>query len=458
LLDFLSADQHAAVAERMRQVRVGGAAPLAERILRRMDGKAVDVETTSQSFVHDGTPAILTIIRDVTEHKRLEAQVRQSQKMEAVGQLAGGVAHDFNNLLTVIMSYSGLLASSAENGSGLARDLGEIRSAAERAAALTHQLLAFSRRQVLQPQVIDLNDLTGRLEGMLRRLVREDIELVTSYHPLLHPVSADPGQLEQVIVNLVVNAGDAMPAGGRLVIETMAVQLDARSPMLPNGAQPGPFVLLTVSDSGHGMDELTRSKIFDPFFTTKDPGKGTGLGLSTVYGIVQQSGGSISVYSEPGLGTTFKIYLPHASTGAVPASPKTVKSPIAGGSETVLLVEDDARVRGTAQRVLESAGYVVLLAATGAEALALLETQRERVGLMLTDLVMPEMGGRNLASRVASRWPDMKIIFMSGYTEDAASRASILAPGAQFLDKPFTPETLTGKVREVLQGASVPVS
>jgi PAS domain S-box-containing protein len=458
LLDFVPPVDRDSVWARVQQVQTNGqATPLVERTLRRVDGTSVDVETAGLPFILDGEPAVLTLIRDVTQRKRLEGQIRQAQKMEAIGQLAGGVAHDFNNLLTVIMSYSGLLMSNVDANSDFGRDLGEIKSAAERAAGLTHQLLAFSRRQVLQPQILDVTALTRRLEAMLRRLLREDIELVTMFEPSLDPVSADPGQIEQVIINLAVNAGDAMPQGGRLVIETSRVELDDESPMLPAGAAPGPFVVLAVSDTGHGMDEAVRSKIFDPFFTTKEPGKGTGLGLSTVYGIVQQSGGSISVYSEPGIGTTFKVYLPRAVPDDSPRSTPTSRPPIASGSETVLLVEDDAGVRAAAQRVLERAGYTVLLASTGAEALEVIERHGASVGVVLTDLVMPEMGGRELADHLNVRWPQTKIVFMSGYTEDAASRASVLAPGALFLDKPFTPETLARKVRGALHGESATV-
>ncbi len=454
-VDFVPRDDHYDVTERIRHIQDGRhATPLAERTLRRLDGTSISVESAGLPLVLDGEPTVLSLIRDVTQRKRLEDQIRQSQKMEAVGQLAGGVAHDFNNLLTVIMSYSALIMSDVDANSPIARDLGEIKQAAERAAGLTHQLLAFSRRQVLQPQILDLNALTERLEGMLRRLLREDIELVTSLDPSLDRVSADPGQIEQVIINLAVNARDAMPEGGRLVIETSRVELDEDSPMLPAGADPGSFVVLAVSDTGHGIDEATRSKIFDPFFTTKEPGKGTGLGLSTVYGIVQQSGGSISVYSEPKIGATFKVFLPRAVPDDSPGRGPSLRPSIARGSETVLLVEDDGHVRGAAQRVLEGAGYTVLLASTGTEAMAIIEQSAEPVGLVLTDLVMPEMGGRELARGLNACWPDIKIVFMSGYTEDAASRSSVLAPGAYFLEKPFTPETLTRKVREALLASS----
>ena len=455
-VDFVPRDDRDNVTERIRYIQDGcHVTPLAERNLRRLDGTSLSVETAGLPLILDGEPTVLSLIRDVTQRKRLEDQMRQSQKMEAVGQLAGGVAHDFNNLLTVIMSYSGLLLSSVDEGSDFSRDLGEIKNAAERAAGLTHQLLAFSRRQVLQPQSLDLNVLTRRLDAMLRRLLREDIELVTTLDPSLDRVSADPGQIEQVIVNLSVNARDAMPTGGRLMIETSRVELDEGSPMLPAGAAPGSFVVLAVSDTGHGMDEATRSKIYDPFFTTKEPGKGTGLGLSTVYGIVRQSGGSISVYSEPGIGTTFKVVLPLAVPDDSPNPALPSRPAIARGSETILLVEDDPHVRAAAERVLEGAGYTLLLASTGREALEMIDRHSEPVGLVLTDLVMPEMGGRELARHLNARWPEIKIVFMSGYTEDAASRSSVLAPGALFLEKPFTPETLARKVREALQGDSV---
>ncbi|MFI5228234.1 MAG: PAS domain S-box protein [Gemmatimonadales bacterium] len=423
---------------------------LSEQTLRRLDGTTIQAEAIAMRFVADGRPHMLSIVRDVTTRKRLEEQLRQSQKMEAVGQLAGGVAHDFNNLLTVIIAYGELLRAAHGDDEELGHDLREILGAAERAAGLTRQLLAFSRRQLLQPKIVDLSELTHNVEKMLSRLLPENIELVTNLTEPLGFVSADSGQIEQVILNLVVNARDAMQDGGRLVIETANVELDADSPMLPRDSRGGPFVLLSVTDTGHGMDEATRLKIFDPFFTTKEPGKGTGLGLSTVYGIVEQSGGTISAYSEPEIGTTFRVYLPRVSEEPSVQAPK--RNPLGiSGSETILLVEDDERVRGAAQRVLRSRGYTVVTAINGADALDVAGRHDGTIDLVITDLVMPGMGGRELARELASMRPGSKILFMSGYTEDAASRSSLLDPGAVFLSKPFTPDTLSEKVRETLR-------
>jgi two-component system, cell cycle sensor histidine kinase and response regulator CckA len=414
-----------------------------------MNGAVIAVETVGMPFTLDGQQAVLTIIRDVSERKRLEDHVRQAQRMEAVGQLAGGIAHDFNNLLTVITSYSAMLLAEQSTTPDVRADLEEIKSAADRAAALTRQLLAFSRRQLLQPRVLDVNELALNLEKMLRRLLREDIELVTALDPALGLVHADPGQLEQVIVNLAVNARDAMPDGGRLTIETANVTLDESFGPLPEGGA-GDHVMLAVSDTGHGMTEAVKAHIFEPFFTTKETGKGTGLGLSTVYGIVQQSGGSVWVYSEPGQGTTFKIYLPLAVAARTKRDSPPPRLPVSVGSETILLVEDEERVRRAARRILEGSGYTVLEAATGAEAVRLCETHPTPIGLVLTDMVMPEMGGRELSAHVVRLRPEAKILFMSGYTEDVALHHDVLAPGAMFLDKPFTPVSLTQKVREAL--------
>jgi len=450
VLEFVQASQRAEVAARINRNEVlrQPTSPLEVRMLR-LDGTTISVETVGMPFTLDGQQAVLTIIRDVSERKRLEDHVRQAQRMEAVGQLAGGIAHDFNNLLTVITSYSAMLLAEQSTAPEVRADLEEIKSAADRAAALTRQLLAFSRRQLLQPRVLDVNELTLNLEKMLRRLLREDIELVTALDPALGLVHADPGQLEQVIVNLAVNARDAMPDGGRLTIETANVTLDESFGPLPEGG-PGDHVMLAVSDTGHGMSETVKAHIFEPFFTTKETGKGTGLGLSTVYGIVQQSGGSIWVYSEPGQGTTFKIYLPVARVARSRRDTPVPRHQISVGSETILLVEDEERVRKAARRILEGSGYTVIEAATGAEAVRVCETHPEPIGLVVTDMVMPEMGGRELSSYVGRLRPDAKILFMSGYTEDAALHHNVLAPGAMFLDKPFTPLTLTQKVREAL--------
>jgi len=331
-------------------------------------------------------------------------------------------------------------------------DVQEILNAANRASSLTRQLLAFSRRQVLQPQVLDLNVLTGDLEKMLRRLLREDIQLVTRFDPQLALVNADAGQLEQVIVNLVVNARDAMPRGGRIAIATSNVTLGDGSVPAHGNMTPGPYVLLTVTDTGRGMDKTTQAHIFEPFFTTKPVGQGTGLGLSTVYGIVKQSGGYVWVYSEVERGTTFKIYLPAVANApnAAEGERDNGLTPAAGGPERILLVEDEPNVRRIARRILERNGYTVLEASNGAEALRVLERRQEPIALVLTDLVMPEMGGRELASKLRIVSPTSRVLFMSGYTEDAVLRQSVMEPGAVFLDKPFTFDTLIRKVREAL--------
>jgi signal transduction histidine kinase len=406
-------------------------------------------------IVAEGPPmAIGMFVAETTERRGLEAQLQQAQKMEAVGQLAGGIAHDFNNLLTVITSYGAMVMADLPRESPHTTDVQEILNAANRASSLTRQLLAFSRRQVLQPNVLDLNALTGNLEKMLRRLLREDIQLVTRFDPQLALVNADAGQLEQVIVNLVVNARDAMARGGRISIETSNVMLgEGYGPMHAN-ALPGPYVLLSVSDTGKGMDKATQAHIFEPFFTTKPVGQGTGLGLSTVYGIVKQSGGYVWVYSEIDRGTTFKIYLPSVSSAPNVAEAEREAAPEPpGGPERILLVEDEPNVRRIARRILERNGYTVLEASNGVEALRMMEHRQEPIALVLTDLVMPEMGGRELASRLRIVSPTSRVLFMSGYTEDAVLRQSVMEPGSIFLDKPFTFDTLIRKVREALAAA-----
>jgi two-component system cell cycle sensor histidine kinase/response regulator CckA len=450
ILDFWHAGDRAEAMSRMRrnaELRERTAA--FEQRMVTLSGAVVPVETIGMPFTLDGHAAVLTIARDVSERRRLEDHIRQAQRMEAVGQLAGGVAHDFNNLLTVITSYSAMLLAEQDTTPDVRADLEEIKGAADRAATLTRQLLAFSRRQLLQPRVIDLNELALNLEKMLSRLLREDIELRTKLDPALGMVHADPGQLEQVIVNLSVNARDAMPDGGLLTIETANVTLDEGFGPLPESGA-GDYVMLAVSDTGHGMTESVKAHLYEPFFTTKETGKGTGLGLSTVYGIVQQSGGSIWVYSEPGQGTTFKIYLPVAKTARISRDTPVPRLAVSLGSETILLVEDEERVRKAARRILEGSGYTVIEASTGAEAVKICESHPTPIGLVVTDMVMPEMGGRELSAYVGQLRPEAKILFMSGYTEDAALRHNVLAPGAMFLDKPFTPVTLTQKVREAL--------
>ncbi|PYV87947.1 MAG: hybrid sensor histidine kinase/response regulator [Acidobacteria bacterium] len=388
--------------------------------------------------------------------RRSEQQFRQSQKMEAIGRLAGGIAHDFNNLLTGITGYSELLLNSLRPEDPMRGNLEEIRKAAARAASLTHQLLAFSRQQVLRPVILDLNALLANLHKMLRRLIGEDIELVTLLGPGLGRVEADRGQMEQVIMNLVVNARDAMPEGGRLILETANEELDEDYARTHPPTEPGSYVMLAISDTGCGMGPDTLARIFDPFFTTKEQGKGTGLGLSTVYGIIKQSDGYIWAYSEPGQGTTFKVYLPQVQ-GEVSVEAETVPAPVELplGSETVLLVEDEDSVRNLVRTILRKNGYTVLEARHGAEALRVAIQHTGPIHLMLTDVVMPLMSGRQLAERLAPLRPDMKVIYMSGYTDQAIVHHGVLEPGTIFLQKPFTPNSLACKVREVLDASQL---
>ncbi|HKE90050.1 MAG TPA: response regulator [Gemmatimonadales bacterium] len=391
----------------------------------------------------------VAIQEDVTETRSLEAQLRQAQKMEAVGRLAGGVAHDFNNLLTVITSYSQLLLEEMATADPRRADLEEIQRAATGAAALTRQLLAFSRQQVLEPRVLSLNDVVSAAGKMLHRLIGEDVSLQLTLAPDLGNVKADPGQIEQVIMNLAVNARDAMPDGGKLTIETANIDLDASYAAQHGVVAPGPYVLVTVTDTGCGMDEPTKARLFEPFFTTKEIGKGTGLGLATVYGIVKQSNGYIWVYSELGHGTSFKVYLPRVGDVAA-ASTEARPFFTNGGTETILLAEDASGVRAVAQEILNRLGYTVLVASDGHAALELAAASTDAIHLLVTDVIMPEMSGRQLADRLKHHRPDLKVLFVSGYTDDAIVRHGMLEPGIAFLQKPFTPQALARKVREVL--------
>jgi two-component system cell cycle sensor histidine kinase/response regulator CckA len=417
-------------------------------------GRAVTVESRWTLVRDDASKPSATLIidTDVTEQKMLAGQLAQAQRMEGIGMLAGGVAHDFNNLLTVIIGYSEMLLSDNRNEAQGRELVHEIKKAGERAATLTRQLLAFSRKQVLQPVTLDLNALIAELEKMLRRLIGEHIDLATALDPDLGRVKADPGQIEQVALNLVVNARDAMPTGGRITIETRNVELDASSMVDKQGAQPGPYVMLAVCDTGCGMDEATKVRIFEPFFTTKEVGKGTGLGLATVYGVVKQSGGHVAVYSEPGQGTTFKIYLPRTKDAILPGASPTSPAASTQGDETVLLAEDDEAIRRIARIVLESSGYTVLAAQDGDEALQIAREHQGPIHLLLTDLVMPKMSGRQLAELLVPIYPRMGVLYLSGYTDDAVVRRGLLETAAAFLQKPFTPIVLTRKVREVLDG------
>ncbi len=387
---------------------------------------------------------------DITERKRLEEQFLQAQKMESVGRLAGGVAHDFNNLLSVINGYSDFLIKKLPAADAMRADLEQIRSAGERATALTRQLLAFSRRQVLQPEVLDLNQLIAGVKKLLGRLIGEDIELAFLPDDAIVRVKVDPGQIEQVIINLAVNARDAMPRGGRLTIETKRVELDESYAEQHILLAPGAYVLLSVSDTGVGMSTETLQQVFEPFFTTKEVGKGTGLGLATVYGIVRQSGGQIQVYSEVGLGTTFKIYLPMVETEESPKHHTHRTGVTATGTESILVVEDDASLRKMTQRILQEAGYTVVSVADGKEALQTLEQDTSVVHLMLTDVVMPGMSGRELAETVLAARPGLKVLYMSGYTDDAIVHHGVVEDSMHFIGKPFNAESLTRKIRDVL--------
>jgi two-component system cell cycle sensor histidine kinase/response regulator CckA len=399
----------------------------------------------------DGKPVrLLGVGMDINERKSLEAQFRQAQKMEAVGQLAGGIAHDFNNLLTAIIGYSNFVLDSLEPEDSRRSDIEEVLKAGERAAALTNQLLAFSRKQVLQPTTVDLNALVSGMRQMLSRTLGERVNLVTTLAPDLGAVRADPGQLEQVLMNLVVNARDAMPSGGRLSVETANVELDESYAMKHTSVRPGHFVMLAVSDSGIGMDEETKRRLFEPFFTTKPRGQGTGLGLATVYGIVKQSGGYIWVYSEPGKGATFKVYLPRTDRDENVRIDVASNGAIAAGTETVLVVEDEQAVRFLMRVVLERAGYKVFDATNPAQAESLFEENVNRYDLLVTDVTMPGSSGPELFERLTRRRPDLKVLYVSGYTDDTIVHQGQLLPGVEFLQKPFTADALNRKVREVL--------
>ncbi|HJQ22743.1 MAG TPA: response regulator [Blastocatellia bacterium] len=439
--------------EKARQMMVnklaGGAPTIYDLEIIAKDGRRIAVEVNTRLIYQDGVPVgVQGIARDVTERRQLEEQLRQAQKMEAVGRLAGGIAHDFNNLLTVINGYSELALMQLDPDAPLYHHLEEIHKAGERAAALTRQLLVFSRKQILQPKVLDLNTIVAEMEKILRRVIGEDIELRTVLASGLGYVKADPGQVEQVMMNLCVNARDAMPQGGKLTIETANVELDDTYAKYHLGVTPGAHVMLAVSDTGIGMDAETQKRIFEPFFTTKE--LGTGLGLSTVYGIARQSGGSVWVYSEPGRGTTFKVYWPHCGEGAPAYQPDAKVEEALRGSETILLAEDEEMVRQLARAVLEMYGYQVLEAANGGAALLICERHQGPIQLLLTDVVMPEMSGRELANRLEPLHPEMRVIYMSGYTDDAIVHHRVLDSGLSFLQKPFTPLALVRKVREVL--------
>ena len=423
----------------------------------RKDGTEFPIEVSLSPLQTDQGMLISSGIRDVTERIALEERLRQSQKMEAVGRLAGGVAHDFNNLLTVILGYAQILADSLPKGDRLSESTAQIKSAADRAAGITRQLLAFSRKQVLSPRVINLNDIVLNLDSLLRRLIGEDIEVLTVPANDLGTVKADPGQIEQVIMNLALNSRDAMPHGGKLTLETANATLDDSYARDHQPVAPGRYVMLAVSDTGIGMSAETMARIFEPFYTTKEVGKGTGLGLSMVYGIVKQSGGYIWVYSEPNQGTTFKIYLPRMDqpiedAGAEKRSPQVVR-----GTETILLVEDDPQLRQLSSTVLTHCGYNVLAASSPEEGLSICNSNHRDIRLLVTDVIMPRMNGRQLAEQVLKMFPKIRVLYISGYTDNAIVHYGVLDPGLWFLPKPFTLSALVAKVREVLD-SSTPTS
>ncbi len=444
-------DAEGDIAKAERRLRRGEDVPPYETVRRTKDGRDIPVSARSSPIKEDDRIiGFSSINRDLQYARGLQEQLRQAQKMEAIGQLAGGVAHDFNNLLTIISGYSEMLLADLAPDNPARSLLNEIALAGERAASLTRQLLIFSRKQVLEPKVVDLNETVRNAEKMLQRLIGEDIGLTATLSPNLGHVKVDPGQVEQVIMNLAVNARDAMPQGGKITIETANVDLDDGYAASHPEVWAGRYVLLAVSDTGTGMDEATKARIFEPFFTTKDVGKGTGLGLAVVHGFIKQSGGHVAVYTEPGLGTTFKIYLPAIeglrptgkSNSGIVAIPK--------GAETILLVEDEEAVRRLASQILRAAGYSVLEAAHGGDAIRLAEAHNGAIHLLVSDVVMPEMGGRILGERLAMSRQGVKVLFVSGYTDDAVVRHGVLEADVAFLQKPYTPMSLAKKVREVL--------
>jgi two-component system cell cycle sensor histidine kinase/response regulator CckA len=448
--DFVHPEDLALVVEQTARLAKEGKAQATFRA-RHADGSRRWIETFWTATMQDGMHYNVAVGRDVSERKRLEAQFLQAQKMESVGQLAGGVAHDFNNLLTAILSYTELARDALHPSDPVHKDLGEVTRAARRAADLTRQLLAFARKQIIEPQVLNLNELIDDMDKLLRRLIGEDIELIIRLSPELDQVKADPGQIEQVLVNLVINARDAMPEGGKLIIETCNARFDDAYTDQHLGATAGDYVLLEVSDTGSGMNAETQRRIFEPFFTTKEPGRGTGLGLATCYGIIKQHGGYIALYSEVGLGSSFKIYLPliteQASAAPQPEDPGAAPH----GTETILLAEDELAVRMLACRVLREQGYTVIEAANGDEALQIAHARGGlTIDLLLTDIVMPKMGGPALAEELTALYPAIKVLFISGYTDSAIVHQGWLAPGVEFLQKPFSPADLARKLREVL--------
>jgi two-component system, cell cycle sensor histidine kinase and response regulator CckA len=437
------------------EVFITGKENLSEDTVTDRQGRTHIVQT-KKSLLTDkkGDSQIVGVVRDITEHKRMEAQFLQSQKMEAIGVLAGGVAHDFNNLLNIINGYSELVLDDLDPANPMYKDIEQVRDAGQRAAALTSQLLAFGRKQILQPEILDLNAVIENMSSMFRRLIGEDIELIFRTQPVLGNVHADPGKIQQIILNLIVNSRDAMPSGGKLIIETANV--DFKSDILSNHpmSKPGPYVMMAISDNGIGMDAETQARIFEPFFTTKTKGKGTGLGLATVYGIVKQSNGFIWVYSESGKGTTVKIYFPKIESGEAQVQSEGAAELEQGGTETILLAEDEEAVRLLTSRILRDKGYHVLEAAEGLQALRIAQDYEGKIDLILTDVVMPGISGATLVARLRAQRPGIRALYLSGYTDNAIVHHGMLDANIAFLQKPFSVDGLLRKVRVVLNPPS----
>ena len=451
ILDFLNPESRRPADERIRMEQERGEIlqSMEEQFLR-LDGTPVEMEISAVPIEYHGKPALQVFARDVTGRKQLEDQLRQSQKIEAVGRLAGGIAHDFNNLMTVIMGYVGLTKKRSGNPDHVSKGLDEIEKASTRATRLTQQLIAFSRKQILQPQILDVNQIVFNMEKMLRRLIGENIELVTIPTSDLGKVKADPGQIEQVIVNLALNARDAMPQGGRITIETENVDVDESFARESPGIPAAACVKLLFRDNGIGMDEGTKAHIFEPYFTTKEVGKGVGLGLATVNGIIRQSGGDIQVESEPGQGSIFTILLPRVTETAHSTEPPELVLDAAPGEETIMVVEDEEPVLNLIRETLEDAGYNVMTASNGEEALALLSRNKDPIHLLLTDVVMPNIGGQSLAARVASRHPEIQTLFMTGYFDTNVDTTDYPLGRKPLIFKPFTPQELMSKIRQLL--------
>jgi PAS domain S-box-containing protein len=453
---FHTEDQHR-IADMIDAVFAEGTIEVEARVSQRKEGDIRYFYLTGRRLELEAVTYLVGCGVDITQRKeaeaaraRLESQLLQSQKLDSIGRLAGGVAHDFNNHLTVIQGYCEMVLADLVHGDLLREAMESIRQAGERASTLTRQLLAFGRKQILSPKPVSLNNIVVAMEAMLRRLVPENISITTALLPQLGAAMADTGQIEQVLMNLVVNARDAMPQGGKILIETSNMEIDTVLLERQQEMRPGSYVMLAVTDTGRGMDELTQTMVFEPFFTTKEAGKGTGLGLSMVYGIVKQSGGSILVYSEPDHGSTFKVYLPRVDAEAQPISNVTPAGRIQSGSSTILLVEDQDAVRTLVSRVLQMCGYRVIEASNGLQALALAASELKSVDLLITDVVMPEMSGKDLATRLATLRESQRVLYISGYTPNAIVHLGILDPGVFFLQKPFNPAQISAKVNEIL--------